>query len=65
MNTLTPMHIGDEISSLSAILLNDVYYRMLRDGKTEISGMIVLAPAYIVLFKAKAWLDLSEKVDCM
>lgn len=60
-NTLTPMHMGDEISSLSAILLNDVYYRMLLDGKTEIDGMVVLAPAYIVLFKVKAWLDLSEK----
>lgn len=60
-NTLTPMHMGDEISSLSAILLNDVYYRMLLDGKTEIDGVVVLAPAYIVLFKVKAWLDLSEK----
>lgn len=55
------MHMGDEISSLSAILLNDVYYRMLLDGKTEIDGMVLLAPAYIVLFKVKAWLDLSEK----
>ncbi|MEW4411227.1 hypothetical protein [Clostridium sp. AN503] len=60
-NVLTPMHIGDEISSLSAILLNDVYYQMILDGRMVIDGMVVLAPVYIVPFKAKAWLDLSEK----
>lgn len=54
MNTLTPMYMGDEISSLPAILQNDIYYRILLDEKTEIGGMVVLAPAYIVLFKAKA-----------
>lgn len=61
INIFTPMHMGDEVSSLSAILLNDVYYQMVLDGRTEIDGMVVLAPAYLVLFKAKAWLDLSEK----
>lgn len=60
-NVLTPMHLSDEISSLSAILLNDAYYQMILKGRMELDGMVVLAPEYIVLFKAKAWLDLSEK----
>lgn len=60
-NILTPMHMGDEVSSLSAILLNDAYYQMVLEGRMEIDGMVVLAPAYIAILKAKAWLDLSEK----
>ncbi len=58
---LTPLHFDDSVSSLSAILLNDAYYEMLLNGRTEIDGVRVLAPAYILPFKAKAWLDLSEK----
>ncbi|MDO4280126.1 MAG: hypothetical protein Q4C56_00700 [Peptococcaceae bacterium] len=58
---LMPLHLDDDVSSLSAILLNDAYYEMLLDGRIEIDGVRVLAPSYIIPFKAKAWLDLSEK----
>ncbi len=58
---LMPLHLDDSVSSLSAILLNDAYYEMLVNGRVEIDGIRVLAPAYIIPFKAKAWLDLSEK----
>ena len=30
---LTPIHIDDSVSSLSAILLNDAYYRLLLEGR--------------------------------
>ena len=66
---ITPIHIDDEISSLSAILLNDDYYRVLLSGKVIRNGLSVLRPEYIILFKAKAYLDLKirrdsgEKVD--
>ena len=30
---ITPIYIDDEVSSLSAILLNDDYYKALLDGK--------------------------------
>ncbi|KIR01728.1 hypothetical protein P261_00542 [Lachnospiraceae bacterium TWA4] len=60
-SVLTPLHFDDSVSSLSAILLNDAYYEMLVNGRIEIDGVRVLAPAYIIPFKAKAWLDLSEK----
>ena len=58
---ITPIHIDDEMSSLSAILLND--------GKVLRNGLSILRPEYIILFKAKAYLDLKmrkemgEKVD--
>ena len=58
---LTPLHFSDEVSSLSAILLNEAYYQMLLTGRTEIDNLVVLAPAYIIPFKAKAWLDLTDK----
>lgn len=56
-----PLPLGDEISSLSAILLNEDYYSMLLKGKNLISGIMVLSPTYLIPFKAKAWLDLRER----
>lgn len=58
---LVPIHIDDEISSLSAILLNDVYYQLLLNGRKESNGIMILEPESIILFKARAWLDLTEK----
>ena len=60
---ITPIHIDDEISSLSAILLDDEYYGVLLDGRAVISGIPVLRPEYIILFKAKAYLDLKMKKE--
>ena len=58
---LTPIHISDEISSLSAILLNDEYYSFLRNGLVEIGGIQTLNYTHIIPFKAKAWLDLKQR----
>jgi hypothetical protein len=59
--TLTPLPIDEDISSLSAILLDDNYYEFLRNGNMIIGGVTVLGPAYLIPFKSKAWLDLSER----
>ena len=60
---ITPIHIDDEVSSLSAILLNDDYYKALLNGKVIRNGLSVLRPEYIILFKAKAYLDLKSRKD--
>ena len=60
---LTPIHISDEISSLSAILLNDEYYQFLISGVEEIDGIQVLNYTHIIPFKAKAWLDLKSRKE--
>ena len=60
---MTPIHIDDEISSLSAILLDDDYYKTLLDGKVVKNGLSVLRPEYIILFKAKAYLDLKMRKE--
>lgn len=58
---LTPLPIGDEISSLSAILLNDAYYDLLKDGQVILDGIPVLRELCLIPLKAKAWLDLTER----
>ena len=56
-----PLHIDDEVSSLSAILLNDDYYHFLLEGRTVTDGISILDAEHIVPLKMKAWLDLKNK----
>ena len=58
---LTPLPLEGDVSSLSAILLDDNYYELLRGGRTEAEGVTVLDAGHLILFKAKAWLDLSAR----
>lgn len=58
---LTPLPIDEEISSLSAILLNTSYYELLTHGQLILDGIPVLRPTCLIPFKAKAWLDLNER----
>ena len=60
---LTPLPIDDEISSLSAILLNDAYYNLLKGGQVILGGIPVLKEVCLIPFKAKAWLDLTERKE--
>ena len=58
---LTPVPVGDEADSLSAILLDDNYYDCLKSGAVVIEGIRVLKPEYLLVFKAKACVDLMER----
>ena len=58
---LTPLPIDEDISSLSAILLDDNYYEFLKMGRTIVDGIAVLDAAYLIPFKAKAWMDLTDR----
>ena len=66
---LTPIPIDEDVSSLSAILLDDDYYQFIHQHKVEIDGVTVVTQACLIPLKAKAWLDLcarqeaGEKVD--
>ena len=57
------MHIDDEVSGLSAILLNDDYCHFLLDGRTEKDGISILDAEHIIPLKMKAWLDLKSKKE--
>lgn len=60
-NHLAPIHVNDDVVSLSAILLDDDYYALLKKGMTEVEGISVLGLEYLILFKMKAYLDLSGR----
>ncbi len=57
----TKIVISDEISSLSAILLDDTYYQFLKEGSEIIDDLPILKPIYLIAFKAKAHVDLNRK----
>ena len=58
---LTPLPMDEDVSSLSAILLDEDYYQLLRSGTVIVDGVTVLGAAYLIPFKAKAWLDLTAR----
>ena len=52
---------GEEASSLSGILLNDLYYDFVMANRIEIEGVQVVTPVGLMVLKAIAWLDLTKK----
>jgi len=58
---LTPIPMEEEMSSLSAILMDDDYYRFLFSGKKDSDGLSFVGPEHLVPLKARAWLELSER----
>ena len=58
---LTPIPVDEEVSSLSAILLDDDYYIFLHSGKRMMDGVPIVGPEQLVPLKARAWLDLTAR----
>jgi len=56
-----PLPVDDDISSLSAILLDDDYYNFLKSGLINISGINVPDVAHLIPLKARAHIDLSDR----
>lgn len=55
------LHVDEDISSLSAILLDDEYYRFLKQGIIVSSDVPILDVEHLIPFKIKAFLDLSQR----
>lgn len=58
---LTPIPVGDEVSSLSAILLNDDYYRLIHERKREVDGLTIVGPECLIPLKARAYIDFYNR----
>jgi hypothetical protein len=58
---VVPVEAANAAVRLSAILLNDDYYRMLRLHATVLDGLPVATTSVLIPFKARAWLDLTER----
>jgi len=58
---LTPIPIDADISSLSAIVMNDDYYAFLNAGKRIIGEIPIIDTEHLIPLKARAWLDLMRR----
>jgi len=61
--SIIPIHIDDDTSSLSAILLNDDFYDFMLEGRRVVSGISLLSESYIIPFKMYAWVDLKRRKE--
>lgn len=60
---LAPIPLGEELGSLSAILMNDDYYSFARKNAEEINGLHLATTAALICLKAKAFLDIGERLE--
>ncbi len=58
---LTPIPLDEAIVSLSAILLEDVYYTFVMAGRREADGLAWVGEDRLIPLKAVAWLELRAR----
>lgn len=58
---ITKVPVDEKIISLSAILLDEHYYKALQEARTILDGVSILSEELLIPFKAKAFLDLSQQ----
>jgi len=56
----TPIPTDDDASSLSAILVDDVYYDFIRSGQQVVDGLSIVGAEHLIPLKAFAWLNLTR-----
>lgn len=60
---IVPISVDNDISSLSAILMDDSYYKIVMQLRDIVDGLPVVSPSGLLVLKARAWLDLSRRRD--
>lgn len=58
---LTPIPAGEDLSSLSAILMDDQYYQFTLDHSVLMEGVHIAQPEALICLKAKAYLEMVER----
>jgi hypothetical protein len=58
---IVPVQIDEISASLSAILLDDAYYTLIREQHNEDADLPLANPVALIPLKARAWLDLTER----
>lgn len=59
---LTPIPVGDDLSSLSAILLSDDYYHYMIEHSSNENGLHRANLEALICLKAKAFLEITERI---
>lgn len=60
---LTPIPLDEAVSSLSAILLDEVYYKFIMAGRREVGGLSWVGEDRLIPLKAIAWLNLNARKE--
>jgi hypothetical protein len=58
---IIPIEMDENSASLSAILLDDTYYSLIREQASHKTDLPLVSPAALIPLKARAWLDLTER----
>ncbi len=59
--TIIPVQVEPDHHSLSAILLDEAYYRLIQTHQESRDGLRFATAAALIPLKSKAWLDLSSR----
>lgn len=59
--TLTPVPVDEEVSSLSAILMDDDYYALVMERRAVIQGLSLVGAEALIPLKARAYVDLANR----
>ncbi len=60
---IVPLPVDNGLSSLSAILMDDAYYGMIRGCRTMAGDLPIISVTGLIPLKARAWLDLTRRRD--
>lgn len=60
---LTPIPMGEEISNMSAILLDNDYYEFVISGRKNLNQLSWIAEDRLIPLKAFAWLNLTQDLN--
>lgn len=60
---IVPISVDNDISSLSAILMDDSYYNIVMQLRDIVDGLPVVSLPGLLVLKARAWLDLTRRRD--
>lgn len=60
-SALISIPVEEDVSSLSAILLDSVYYDFIHQNIRIIEDLPVIGPEVLIPLKARAWLDLTTR----
>jgi hypothetical protein len=60
-NGITPIPVDEEISSLSAIIMNDAYYNFVMERRSILDGISLVKADGLIPLKARAYVDLTNR----
>ena len=58
---IVPIPVDEDLSSLSAILMDEDYYSLLINERRVVNNIPVISPAGLICLKMHAWLDLTKR----